>query len=137
MTNLKAKLSSRQLPWKRQRYRPSVDGIEARHLLSATHGHAHPLQAPSIVGTISGEVVNDKTGLGMSGIRVQLINSVGHVTKTTTTDRSGDYSLGVPSYAVHLNRISGGGSFRARLISAGFADLIWGGPGGFSRFFRG
>src|SRR5208282_3071627 len=104
MMNLKAKLSSRQLTWKRQTYRPSVDGLEARHLLSAAHGHAHLLQSASIVGTISGEVVNDKTGLGMSGIRVQLINSVGHITEASTTDRVGDYSLGVPSDGAYVVR---------------------------------
>ncbi|MGO9597491.1 MAG: carbonic anhydrase family protein [Isosphaeraceae bacterium] len=104
MMNLKAKLSSCQLTWKRQRYWPSIDGLEPRHLLSTAHGHAHPLQASSIVGTISGEVVNDKTGLGMSGIRVQLINSVGHITEMTTSNRYGDYSLGVPSDGAYVVR---------------------------------
>jgi carbonic anhydrase len=104
MMNLEAKLSTHKGRSKRRTYQPSVGGLEARHLLSVTLGHIHPLQTSSIVGTISGEVVNDKTGLGMSGIRVQLIDSAGHVTKSTTTGRFGNYSLSVPSAGAYVVR---------------------------------
>ena len=98
MRQLRAVHLPHRLKSKRCTQRPVVEALEARLLLSVTAGHIHSLQAPpSIVGTISGKVINDKTGLGRGGIKVELINLVGRVAETTTTNRYGSYSLGVPS----------------------------------------
>jgi carbonic anhydrase len=78
--------------------------LEARLALSTAAGHLHALQALAPVGTISGEVVNDATGTGVRGIRVELISSVGRVAATTTTDSFGDYTFGVPNHGAFVVR---------------------------------
>src|SRR5262245_22313576 len=92
---------------------PGCEALETRVVLSASRSvqamlqmDAHPGQGyhPAVIGTISGQVTNDKNGRGVAHVRVQLIDSNGHVAQTTLTNGKGGYSFKVRENGAYVVR---------------------------------
>ncbi len=82
----------------------SVD-IGAARLNPAPIYHAHAIKEAGqpILGTITGSVANP-FGLGVRGVRVQLIDSNGDVVKTTTTNARGGYRFAITQNGAYVVR---------------------------------
>lgn len=78
----------------------AFEPLESRTVLSTVH--AVPTFIP--VGTVSGQVSDINTSLGVPGVRLQLVNSVGHVDATVRSDTHGDYTLPVPQSGLYVVR---------------------------------
>ena len=81
----------------RRPLRPACESLETR-TVAAAHATA------AVLGTISGEVINQSTGAGVPHIRVDLVNSSNRIVKTVLTDAQGDYSFNITKNAPYVVR---------------------------------
>jgi carbonic anhydrase len=86
---------------KRKTFHLACEALEDRLFLNATQAHVHAVHEASTstkppMEVLSGRITNQVTGKGVNKVRVQLINSVGQLVRTTFTNSKGNYSFKVP-----------------------------------------
>lgn len=89
----------------RRALRPHLDALEGRLVMSSAASlHAAYANRSAELGTISGQVMDGTTGVGLRHVRLQLINAAGAVVERTATDAAGQYQFHVRqngAYVVH------------------------------------
>ena len=76
---------------------PSIEALEGRVVLSTVH-------KLDVLGTITGQVTNAQTHVGVKGVKIELINESGKIAQTTKTNAQGNYAFHVTKagpYVVH------------------------------------
>ncbi|HEX8201690.1 MAG TPA: carbonic anhydrase family protein [Isosphaeraceae bacterium] len=80
---------------------PSIEGLEPRVVPSGTT----PRNAvAAALGTIQGRVLDEATGRGLAGVRIQLIHTDGRVVRTTATGAGGRYRFRVREDGAYVVR---------------------------------
>jgi hypothetical protein len=79
-----------------------TETLELRVLLNATSTHVRP--AAAIIGTISGVVTNDVTGVGVGNDKVALYNSNGRTVAIAYTSSTGHYQFGITQIGAYVVR---------------------------------